>query len=303
MTKNINYTTILTAAIAFLALLQIPQSQAQTAPITSQQSSSSSSASVSQSATALAASQQPIASQPSTGGGVSSIAAKPASGNDDWHFRTVATIIAALIAAVASVVSVIWNSHSNRKLQEIVLRESGKIKEKEIEINRISKESDLKKEISLKMAQFRLEWINNLGDQFAIFHSCAIRLGFKPVESGNGEASDVHQQMFQAATRIELLMNHQDPAFADLKRAMHRIDQLVWARLEGRKDLKGAIKEMKELDSNYVELANGILKREWQRTKKHLREDTVEVSALKSDTESPSNQVAVVRDLVEIPMR
>ena len=100
-----------------------------------------------------------------------------------------------------------------------------------------------------------------------------------------GDGSEVYQQLVKAATRISLLMNHKDVAYEKLVIIMDIIEDLVW--LGGAEDRSqeeyARLVHVQRLD--FVAVTNEILKREWQRTKAHLREDTVEVSALKSATE------------------
>ncbi len=142
---------------------------------------------------------------------------------------------------------------------------------------------NLKKEISLKVAEYRISWIKDLGDQISIFLACAVRVGFRMEGYEEKDLNSVRQEMIRSATRIELLMNHQDEDYPGLKELMKKIDRVVLTKAENEDTKREKIKQMTCLDTKFTNVSNRILKREWSRTKKHLREDTVEVSALKSE--------------------
>ena len=146
---------------------------------------------------------------------------------------------------------------------------------------------NLKKEISLKIAEYRISWINNLGDQISIFLASAIRVGFRLEGHEEKDLNGIRQEMIRSATRVELLMNHQDEDYPALKELMKKIDKIVISESKDDVTKRNRIKEMTVLDKEFVNLSNRILKREWSRTKKHLREDTVEVSALRSENGIP----------------
>ena len=144
---------------------------------------------------------------------------------------------------------------------------------------------NLKKEISLKVAEYRLQWINNLGDQFAGFLAHALRLIDMESVGANrlqDHAANVYQEVVRSRARIMLLMNRQDENYKDLLAVMQQLQDI---RLDALYETKVA--DVANLRERFIEITNEILKREWQRTKRHLREDTVEVSALKSESDPP----------------
>lgn len=103
---------------------------------------------------------------------------------------------------------------------------------------------------SLKIADMRQAWINNLRDEMAVFQSYI----------GMPNMSDVERQSWhKAGTKIELLMNPADPDFEDLKASMY-------AFLE-KMDRKGN----EAASDKFVAVCQRILKREWELLKNEVR--------------------------------
>ncbi|WP_157374074.1 hypothetical protein [Salipiger sp. CCB-MM3] len=103
---------------------------------------------------------------------------------------------------------------------------------------------------SLKIAEMRQAWINNLRDEMAVFQSHA----------GMPNMSDTERQNWhRAGTKVELLMNPADPDFNDLKSAMYEF-------------LRKLNPEEKDAASDkFVTVCQGILKREWELLKSEVK--------------------------------
>jgi hypothetical protein len=76
---------------------------------------------------------------------------------------------------------------------------------------------NLKKEISLKMAEYRLQWINNLGKEFANFSAGAAT---SLIFSKNGLDPEIFKSVTTARINILMLMNIKDKDYNKLQIAM-----------------------------------------------------------------------------------
>lgn len=111
----------------------------------------------------------------------------------------------------------------------------------------------------LKIAEFRQTWINNLRDALADFHS------YGTIPNGNPK---LEREFYKLGTKIELLMNPEDPDFEELQR-------YLYGYLDASD--KGTMEKYR-LNPDFVDLCQRILKREWERLKKELRGSSIEVS-------------------------
>lgn len=100
-----------------------------------------------------------------------------------------------------------------------------------------------------KMAEFRQAWINELREQMATLQSVGVTPNFE------------HQQrseFYKAGTKIELLMNRNDPRY-------DRLQDLMYCFLDAKtKEEKFAC------NAPFVEVCQDILKAEWEVLKKEL---------------------------------
>lgn len=105
---------------------------------------------------------------------------------------------------------------------------------------------------NLKIAEFRQGWINSLRDEMAEFQSHGILPGHDPTKE---------REFYKLGTKIELLMNPNDPDYQELQSQMYSF-------------LSAANGDAIDKFSNnaaYISLCQRILKREWDRLKSDIR--------------------------------
>ncbi len=102
---------------------------------------------------------------------------------------------------------------------------------------------------SLKMAEMRQDWINTLRAAMAEFQSYGVTPNLDQLSQ---------RQFFEAGTRVELLMNPEDPLFAELQT---RMSAFLTAHTEMEKHAANA---------PYVAACQKILKNEWQLVSRQL---------------------------------
>ena len=101
----------------------------------------------------------------------------------------------------------------------------------------------------MKIAEMRQAWINSLRDEMAKFQSYGITPN---IESTNA------REFYEHGTKIELLMNPNDPDFAELQKCMY--------------SFLGACEASEKYSMNpaYIEICQRVLKREWEVLKTEL---------------------------------
>jgi len=140
---------------------------------------------------------------------------------------------------------------------------------------------NLKKEISLKVAEYRIQWINNLNDEFSAFSSaCNVHLTLDAKMLA--ELYKAFGEQHRSIAKIKLLMNRSDEDYDELVGIM---GQMIVSSGQGRDEPNrfAAYNTMRNLQNQYINVANRIVKREWRKTKSNLRADTITVEALKSN--------------------
>ncbi|MBP6361905.1 MAG: hypothetical protein KA233_00050 [Novosphingobium sp.] len=110
-------------------------------------------------------------------------------------------------------------------------------------------QKQLKSSHTLKIAEMRQAWINDLRTAMAVFQS----YGVTP-DSNHNEV----REFYETGTRIELLMNPADPDFDELQSAMYEF--------VGIEDTT----EKFMANPKYIEICQRILKREWEVLKAEL---------------------------------
>ena len=105
----------------------------------------------------------------------------------------------------------------------------------------------------MKISEFRQAWINSLRDCMAEFQSLGITPGHKP-------ASD--REFYRLGTKIELLMNPDDPDY-------NKLQNSLYAFLESS---EGDIVEKYGNNPEFISICQRVLKREWARLKDDLRD-------------------------------
>jgi hypothetical protein len=103
---------------------------------------------------------------------------------------------------------------------------------------------------TLKVAEMRQAWINDLRDAMSTFHS----YGVTPDIEHHSQ-----REFYEYGTKIELLMNPNDENFADLQKCMYRF-------LDARSPA-----EKYSANHEYVDVCQRILKREWEVLKIEIR--------------------------------
>jgi hypothetical protein len=106
-----------------------------------------------------------------------------------------------------------------------------------------------------KIAEFRQQWINELRHQMASLQS----LGVTP-----NLQHQFNRRFFEAGTSIELLMNREDPRYAELQDRMYAF---LYAK---------SLDEKFSCNAPFVSVCQDILKTEWEVLKKDLAEVNVE---------------------------
>ena len=102
---------------------------------------------------------------------------------------------------------------------------------------------------TLKIAEMRQAWINNLRDAMSKFQSYGVTPGIK---------HQSEREFYEYGTRIELMMNPNDPDFSQLQQCLYRF-------LPAEND-----HEKFTANPQYVEVCQRILKREWEVLKREL---------------------------------
>ncbi|MCB1694178.1 MAG: hypothetical protein KDI19_15510, partial [Pseudomonadales bacterium] len=108
---------------------------------------------------------------------------------------------------------------------------------------------------TLKVAEFRQTWINDLRDAMAEFQS----YGVVPDQNPSQE-----RKFYELGTKIELLMNPSDPDYGALSATLYNF--LITA--------DGNTIEKYSNNSLFVDLCQRILKREWERLKTDIENAT-----------------------------
>ena len=106
---------------------------------------------------------------------------------------------------------------------------------------------------TLKISEFRQNWINDLRNCMAEFHSYGILPDFDP--------SRQEQEFYRLGTKIELLMNPKDPEYGELQDVMYEFLDSA----EGTKEDKYRV------NPGFVKVCQKILKNEWERLKKDVK--------------------------------
>lgn len=117
-------------------------------------------------------------------------------------------------------------------------------------VQRVNFNKQIRSAHALKVAEMRQAWINNLRDAMSVFQSYGVTpdLGHEKV-----------REFYEYGTRIELMMNPDDPDYRELQDAMY--------------GFLGAetIHEKYSANPRYVALCQKILKREWEFLKWEIR--------------------------------
>lgn len=105
----------------------------------------------------------------------------------------------------------------------------------------------------MKISDFRQSWINSLRDCMAELQSHGITPGHRP---GN------QREFYRLGTKIELLMNPNDPDYDALQSSLYNFLG----------SSEGSIGAKFGHNAEYIEICQRILKREWERLKADLSE-------------------------------
>ena len=141
-------------------------------------------------------------------------------------------VIVGIISALGVVGSAVLTAYAGDRAAKLALKGV----ERQIALN-----------YAVKMAEFRQRWINDLRDAMSGFHSVAILPG-----------SLDKREFFRLGTKIELLMNRNDPRYPNLDECMY--DFLT---AESRA-------EKWSCNAPFVTICQDILKTEWELLKREL---------------------------------
>ncbi|MGV6839495.1 MAG: hypothetical protein ACWA40_04805 [Planktomarina sp.] len=103
-----------------------------------------------------------------------------------------------------------------------------------------------------QIAQFRQQWINELRDDLAEFHSIGVTPEHTP---------DTDMEFYRIGTRIELMMNPDDEDYKELQ-------EIMYGYL---KTARSSTLEKYANNPRLVDISQRILKREWERLKNDVR--------------------------------
>ncbi len=130
-----------------------------------------------------------------------------------------------------------------------------------------------RKDVSLKLAEHRLRRMDDLGAEMANYLGAVARL------SMHGKASErAVQEYARSATRVQLLLNHEDEDYHALNALMEEMDRLLLDAKRGGTEPTSA--DVERLDDAFVAIADRVMQREWSRTQEALRADTGNARAL-----------------------
>jgi hypothetical protein len=104
---------------------------------------------------------------------------------------------------------------------------------------------------TMKIAEFRQTWINNLRDEMAEFQSHGVLPGHDPTKE---------RDFYRLGTKIELLMNPRDPDYGKLQSLMYGFLSTA----------NGDASDKYGHNAQFVTVCQGILKREWDRLKRDI---------------------------------
>ncbi len=110
---------------------------------------------------------------------------------------------------------------------------------------------------ALKTAEFRQNWINTLRDAMAEFQSYGVHPDSNPAQE---------RLFYELGTKIELMMNPDDPDYSDLQKLMYRFLSAS----------EGEVIDKYASNAEFVELCQKILKREWDRLKTDIQDSSSE---------------------------
>ncbi|MFL1462123.1 hypothetical protein ACI6QG_07965 [Roseococcus sp. DSY-14] len=130
-----------------------------------------------------------------------------------------------------------------------------------------------RKDVSLRLAEHRLRRMDELAAEMANYLGAVARLSMR------GKASErAVQEYARAATKVQLLLNHEDQEYARLDALMEEVDLLLADAKRGGTEPPSA--EVERLDDAFVAIADRVMQREWTRTQEALRADTGDARAL-----------------------
>lgn len=104
----------------------------------------------------------------------------------------------------------------------------------------------------MKIAEFRQAWINNLRDEMAEFQSYGVHPESNPAQE---------RIFYKLGTKIELLMNPNDPDYPELQQQMYAFLSVS----------DGDTVDKYSQNPKFIELCQRILKREWDRLKRDIQ--------------------------------
>ena len=105
---------------------------------------------------------------------------------------------------------------------------------------------------AIKIADYRQEWINTLRNEMAEFQSYGVLPNGNPTNE---------RDFYRLGTKIELLMNPEDPEYQTLQKYMY--NYLMAS--------EGDTIDKYSQNAAFVELCQKILKREWDRLKSDIQ--------------------------------
>lgn len=118
-----------------------------------------------------------------------------------------------------------------------------------------TEQSKLDLQVTLKISEFRQNWINDLRDCLSEFQS----RGVLPDDDPRTD-----REFYRLGTKIELLMNPNDPDYCQLQ-------QLMYGFLSA---ADGDTLSKYRKNPTFVDISQRILKREWERLKADLQSKT-----------------------------
>lgn len=133
---------------------------------------------------------------------------------------------------------------------------------------------NLRKEVAMRLTDHRIRWMEDLGHEVANYLGAVARLAMR-----GAAAPEAVQEYARSATRVQILLNHQDEEYAEVMALMAEIDALLHDAREGGD--APVDDRLAALDDAFVAVADRVIQREWDRTRAHLAEDVALARALR----------------------
>lgn len=132
---------------------------------------------------------------------------------------------------------------------------------------------ELKSRAEASIGAFRQQWIQDLRDAMAKFHSIAFSRSLAPHYEEGAEPMTLEdrERLFYFADLLQLLMNSQDPNYGELMMLVNSTVRSVCKRKGEKNNDRTTFNELAKLDDAFIGVCQKILKSEWEVLKREIR--------------------------------